>query len=199
MRDVPEETSWDGLSDSYLALWEAAGRPPEDGMARWAKVLQRTSATRHTPVSSTGPWNEEAYLAEVKVRYGSDVVGVCRNLIRWARGHADDVEWSKKSKFGCMHVVVQSAHAKKRLFEPWIATNGGVMIDLSALQSGTPFAAQGLRSELIERLNRIPDASLDPKNLAGWPTIPYSALLTPESRDVFFAAFEWAADLIRRG
>lgn len=80
-----------------------------------------------------------------------------------------------------------------------MVVDGGVMIYLKALQSHSPFADHELRRDLIAWLNEIPDAGLDPKNLAGWRSIPYTALPVPESRAAFSAAFGWVADLVRRG
>jgi hypothetical protein len=61
------------------------------------------------------------------------------------------------------------------------------------------FADEDLRRQLIDKLNQIPSVQIDRDNVAGRPSIAYSALLAPESRETFFATFEWAADLIRRG
>jgi hypothetical protein len=41
IRPVPENrTGWDGLSGTYLALWEAADRPVDDALRKWAALLR---------------------------------------------------------------------------------------------------------------------------------------------------------------
>jgi uncharacterized protein with ParB-like and HNH nuclease domain len=162
-------------------------------------IGQRTESEIDALVGQVEPWNENAFLAAIAARYGADICELCRDLVRWAGDHADEVLWVSGKQFGSMKVVVQSGRVRKTLFEPWMATNGGVMVDFGSLRSHSPFVDEDLRGQLIDKLNTIPAVQIHRDNLLGWPSIPYSALLAPGSRAIFFAAFEWAADLIRQG
>ena len=121
---------------------------------------------------------------------------VARQLLAWVAERQLRLKWGKGSKDGGFDAILDYAGQPHPLFSVW--NYGSAFVSFGdMLRPGTPFADEGRRRELLDRLNVIPDVTLDPKRIAKYPSLPFVALRDEQALLTFFQAFEWAIATIQ--
>jgi len=88
-------------------------------------------------------------------------------------------------------------HAGNEHYPLKVRMRGEVRLWFQYLANKPPFADEGLRLELRDRLNVIPGIEIGRNRIAGKPKIELAALVKPESRAAFLAALDWVVETIR--
>lgn len=165
---------------------------PDMGLIR----AREAASMLPTPAEATRQWYEDSFMESVGEHCGPEDVAVCRVLLAWCRAHADRVEWGRGAEYGSMRPIVRAAGVDQIPLTIW--TSRGVEINFEQLKMHPPFRDEGLRRDLLGRLNAGPDVQLPWDSFRRRPSIPLQSLRRAEPQQRLFAAMEWAITLIRK-
>jgi len=80
-----------------------------------------------------------------------------------------------------------------------VSRRGDVRVWFQHLANRAPFRDEGLRVELLQRLNEIPGVEIGAERIGGKPRIELARLEEPDARRSFLATLDWIAGTIRSG
>jgi hypothetical protein len=78
-----------------------------------------------------------------------------------------------------------------------VTEGGGVTIYFMYLKKTPAFESDGVRRELVKRLNDIPGVILDQDSIVGKPSIPLALLIPEASMTAFLSVVDWLIDLAK--
>ena len=138
-------------------------------------------------------WDEQSFFDELAIQ-GAPQVRVARKLLEWAASRATRLWWGQGPKEGSVYPMFDDDRGQQYLFDLW--TYGKIEIPFKSMKN-PPFASADLRSEFVERLNRIEGISLPPEAINALPRIPMSSLVSDEVFGTFLSVIDWAFLQIR--
>ena len=138
-------------------------------------------------------WDEQSFFDELAKESASQV-RVARKLLEWAASRATRLWWGQGLKEGSVYAMFDDDRGQQYLFDLW--TYGKIEIPFKSMKN-PPFSSADLRSEFVERLNRIEGISLPPEAINTLPRIPMSSLISDELFASFLSVLEWAYSQIR--
>jgi hypothetical protein len=160
-------------------------------------VGQTAEAQRHkSGVATVGEqWNELRFMAALGERDAGALVDVAQSILRWAERQGTRITWGRGRKDGSFVPVLDHAGVSHTLFA--VYSYGRVEIYFQHYLARAPFQDEGLRRELLNKLNAIPGVQITIDSLEGRPSIPLSILRESSSLQRFLSAFDWFCDRIR--
>ena len=158
------------------------------------RVLGRTAtAEQKKNVSPEGDgkrWDEESLLAELELKYGPAASQVARRLFEWAKIHMPEEFWGYGSFIpGLIHNGIWH-----QLFGVW--SYGRVDVRFQYMKNNPPFDDEGLRKQLLDRLNAVPGIHLPEDAATRRPGIPLTTLANENTFNGFVAVLDWFVERV---
>lgn len=155
-------------------------------VGRTANVVQRMSPGR--------PWDEETFLKAISERGDSGDDVVASRLLEWARHRNMQLTWGRGRINGSCYPSFDFGGTRYSLFAAW--TDAQIEIQFGRLRNMPLFEEDGLRLELLNRINAVPSVQIEPSRIAGYPKISFAALKPNGHLDQFLEAFEWVISTV---
>lgn len=176
----------------YVGQGLAALVPRVIGQTVAAKDAKSTASAS----SARGQWDEMSFLDALTARSGSEAATVASRLLAWTYERRLRPQWGNGHQDGSFYAMLDHAGQSHCFFGAWTSGTASVQFG-DMLRLGPPFADEGRRRELLDRLNMIPGVTLDPKRIAKYPSLPLVVLRDEQALLAFFQAFEWAISMIQ--
>ena len=154
-------------------------------------TAQRTKSVGGT---STRKWDEASFFADLQAKK-PDTVRVAHRIFDWAMSKASRIAWGAGTRSGSFVPVLQHNGVDHQLFA--VYTYGTFETFFQYFAYKPPFDDEGLRLELLERLNRIPKVSLPRDGIARRPSFPLEILVEDGRTDLLLGVYDWVAGRIR--
>ncbi len=140
-------------------------------------------------------WDEASFFAELHRTSGEGAVAVGRGLLHWATERRLRIWWGRGQQTGSFIPVLDHEGHGHQFVGVW--TSGTLEVQFQYMASRGPFADQGRRRALLERLNAIPGAQLRDDALGRRPNIPLAAFAASGHRAALLATLDWVLAEIR--
>jgi hypothetical protein len=124
---------------------------------------------------------------------GPEAVAAARALLDWVKANARQTDWTAFGFKPAMPV------GQKVLYPFQVLTNGNVQVYFEYLKSRPPFDPEAKRDELLARLNTIPGVAIAPDAIGGKPSVPLTALASPDNLSRLLDAVNWVRIEVERG
>jgi len=134
------------------------------------------------------------FLDHLRSQHGDVAVVVASRIIEWARVEKlnPSIEAATEGP-----TLWAGLHAGGASYWPIrLRHDGKLFISFLSLKKRAPFSDEGLRSQLLDKLNSVPGVSL-PASLTGRPAIPISVLESAQALDELLAVLSWLMRTIR--
>ena len=165
------------------------------------RVVGQTASSQQKKASGSGDghqWDETSFFAELARRSTPAEVKVARRLFDWANERKLRIWWGKGRTDGAYFPMLDHKGATHWTFAVWTYKNTpAVELQFQWMKTRPPFDDEGMRSELLRRLNDIPGVQLPDDSIGRRPGIPLSKLSDAQSLDAFIAAFDWVFQQVR--
>lgn len=152
------------------------------------RVIGMTSNAQQAKSQRPSPriWDESSFLAEIEQNTDAQTKQLSVQILDWARSRSLPIRWGKGGSVGTFYPIISSKEGERPLFGT--STGGKIEIVFNNL----PLSSDEQRTELLQRLNKIPGISLREQAVRTWGSFPMSVLHKPDHLQQFFAVCEWA-------
>jgi hypothetical protein len=140
-------------------------------------------------------WDEPSFLQELDRRRGEAETTVARRILEWAKTNMPSIWWGQGTRSGGFIPGLDHNGTWHQVVEVW--TYGSVEVQFQHMRSRPPFDDEARRSELLRRLNEIPDIALPEDSITRRPSIPLSALQDEPVLEQFLAVLDWVVQEIK--
>jgi hypothetical protein len=141
--------------------------------------------------------DEQAYLKETLQRLGTQLCGVVKRIVDWAK-QQKLVPMSTKWETCISFIpIVETAGGPRYPFS--IQSGGDIWVQMRWLRESSPFSDEGKRKELQVRLNGIPGVTVPPERMTGFPRILVQTLQDEVPLTTFLDTMSWLVAEIRAG
>jgi hypothetical protein len=162
------------------------------------RVLGQTVEAQQKKASGSRPgrqWDEASVLQELANRRGSDVAGVAKQILQWAKDR-QLVVWCGQGKV-TGSVAVGVGHQGQEFAVFILYTDGSAEIQFKTLRQLPTFADDQRRLDLLGRLNQIPDVDIPADGIGRRPWLPMAALTQPAALQQFLENMDWLISRIQ--
>jgi len=134
-------------------------------------------------------WDEASFFPELEARRGTEEARAARAIYDWSQTKGLSMHWGKGDSYGYFSPRMDEANeigskAKVRI-------NGRVSIEFPELAKRPPFADEGMRLALLQRLNEVPGITLPSTDITRSPSIRLAALVAPAAMRQFLEVLDW--------
>ena len=99
------------------------------------------------------------------------------------------IQWTKGDTYGSFGPVVDAPLGASTLI--FVGINGRLAIQFADLPKRPPFSDEGLRLELLRRLNEVQGVGILSTAITRYPSIRLSALVEPTATRQFLEVLDW--------
>jgi hypothetical protein len=143
-------------------------------------------------LSDRRDWDEPTFLQFLSEHRGEAEAGVARALIDWSRRQGLDLEWSKNTVRGILRARHVSEAGAVQVLSVWTQRrSANLYVGPNRLKEHPRFASASSRSELVERLRRIPDVSATGRDIDGFVSIGLEELHDGQALQSFLEVIDW--------
>ena len=135
------------------------------------------------------PWCEHTFLAKISETVDSEVAGVAREIIEWAKRKRIRLKWGNGSINGSVTPIFMSDDRERRIVSLW--TSGNVQCEFPMMMQQAPFTSEEKRREFIQRLNSATGNQLPSEPITGMPNFPLAELAKEKRLISFLDVLEW--------
>jgi hypothetical protein len=140
-------------------------------------------------------WDESSFFLALSERPGEREAAVARRLLEWAKKHGLRIWWGQGKKDGSFFPSYISKFGQHLLFSVW--TYGSIELQFQHMRR-PPFADEGKRRELAQRLSAIEGVSIPDMALTKRPSLKLDLLIKSDNLEKFLGAFDWMLSEIKR-
>lgn len=156
-----------------------------------------TAAARKDPNESGRVEITEAELQHAaRAELPKEEAQVVADLIDWARKRQHTLNF-KRGANGAVFIP-EAKHVRGSLYPVSVRVSRGVVLMLHYLKRHPPFDTDAGRSELLERVQRIPGLELR-GGMDGMPRVPFASLTREGALAVLLESLDWLIERIRVG
>jgi hypothetical protein len=158
------------------------------------RVVGQTEAARKQPIKRK-QWSKDEFFAVLEKSQGDAVRAVGEELFCWIEGLVTNMQWGTgKNEVG---VVPTIQRGKARYDVCRMATNQARFVFcFDKLCKKPPFSDEGMRRQLLGRINEIPGVMFDEGVLTKRAKIFFTTLTTKEAVEKVKSAAAWLIDAI---
>ncbi|MFO0889884.1 MAG: hypothetical protein U0790_12175 [Isosphaeraceae bacterium] len=160
------------------------------------RIRGKAGAERESREQSTRQWDEKTLMTTLEEKWGPEVRNTSKAILDWVTPRVSYVWWGRGKIQGSFIPVLLAGERQYQLFAIW--TNGFVEVQFHALSNKPAFAEESNRMELRDRLQKIEGVEIPLDRLNKRPGIDLDYLTDPANLALFFSAFEWALEHIRK-
>jgi hypothetical protein len=175
--DWPELFAW--LSDNLDAFARALG--PLVG--------------RSIPAAHHGDWDEPSFFAALG-EHNPRAVGPAWQLLEWGRASLPHLRWGHGKQSGSFTPSILRSGIEHSVISVW--TDGLFCVRFGALAKTPAFAAEAMRTELLDRLNEVPRFDLPAGVLDKYPGLPLRLLDDPATMRALLTALGWSVSVMKQ-
>jgi hypothetical protein len=139
-------------------------------------------------------WTEETFFAALADRYPPEHVDAARVLYQWTLAHGWVATFGRGKQTGSWTPALPDRTRQWRPLTMW--TNATLTVAFEPLAARAPFDNPTTRTELLERLNAIPDVAIPADAIDRYPTFPLAVLSNTHALEQLEAAMTWFADAV---
>jgi hypothetical protein len=153
-------------------------------------IGQTTKAQDHKSggVRSSRQWNETSFFEELQAQV-PEAVTPARAILEWSESKTSRIAWGTGKQYGTFYPTLEH---KGRLHKPvQVWTGDYINIQFGDMVTKPPFSEESKRSELLRRLNGIPDVAIPYKATDKYPSIPLSTLNSEIALKQFLEVLDW--------
>lgn len=162
------------------------------------RAIGQTAESQRAKSQTTGAprkWDETSFFEDLVAQRGAEEASVARRIFEWAPSHFPRSQWGKGKKYGSLYPTLD--HKGQSFWPIALWTYGQVDITFADLKQKYPFEDEGVRMELLRRLNHIPGVNLPPDSISRYPNTNLATLKDPDALQQFLAALEWVEHQIK--
>lgn len=137
-------------------------------------------------------WDEESFFAALEQEGGSSALEAGRRVYNWAQRRGATIDWGEGIRYGSC--VLDFGEALSRPLALW--SNGVLEVRFQYLAQTPPFDDEGLRRDLLVRLNRIAGVSIPGDAYNRWPNLPLEPLADESAWALFEEVFNWVFEKV---
>ena len=143
---------------------------------------------RSTRPQHHGIWDEESFFEALEV-CSPAAIGPARFILEWGRHAMPHLYWGHGEREGSFVPAVRYLGTERSVVS--VYTTGMFYVRFAALKKEPPFQDEGLRLELLARLNEAPHFDLPSAVIDRYPGLPLPLLAEPGAMDAFIDTMEW--------
>lgn len=134
-------------------------------------------------------WDEASFFEDLKQRRGDKEAEVARTILAWAKKSVPRIWWGKGSKDGSFYPMLDYKGKQHWLISVW--TYGRIYVQFQYMKGQPPFADEGKRLELRDRLNKIQGVEIPADGIIRQPMIPLAVLTDDAALKAFLSVLDW--------
>ncbi len=133
-------------------------------------------------------WDEASFFEDLRERRGEDEAEVARRIYEWALKNLPRITWGGGKHDGSFVPVLD--HEGAPHYPLALYTYGRVEVQFQHMRA-RPFDDEGMRLELLRRLNEIEGVAISEDKITKRPSIPLSTLRNGDALERFLEVFDW--------
>ncbi|MDP9440121.1 MAG: hypothetical protein M3P49_15505 [Actinomycetota bacterium] len=133
-------------------------------------------------------WDESSFFEDLQARRGADEAKVAREILEWARTKLPRFTWTQGEDNGWFVPVLD--HEGAPFYPLALHTHGKLQVQFQYMRA-RPFDDEGMRRELLRRLNEIEGIAIPEDKITKRPSIPFSTLRNGNALERFLEVFDW--------
>lgn len=140
-------------------------------------------------------WDESRFMDALTQRRNSSEANAAREILVWAKKNASRIWWGEGSKDGSFFPMFDHNGQPNWIIGVW--SGGTIEMPFQHLRKSKPFDEENRRIEYVNLLNKIPGVQISPDAIGRRPSVPLSALTTPDTMSQFLKTLEWYLEQIK--
>ena len=133
-------------------------------------------------------WDEHSFLEELLDRAGQSAVDIAKSIMAWSKTNGLTLWYGKGSRLGSCFPLLDYGEYWFWTFAMW--TSGSIEIQFQHMKPRPVYDDVEMRKKLRVKLNTIPRVTIPEDGVERRPSIPFSALETDSSLNLFFGVWE---------
>jgi hypothetical protein len=134
-------------------------------------------------------WDEASFFKDLRQRRPEKEAAAAQRILAWAKERQLRIWWGKGYKDGSFFAMLDYKGEKHFVTSVW--TYGRVEIPFQWMLTRKPFDDEAKRSELRDRLNKIPKVEIDADATTRRPTIQLALLTDDAAMTAFLDVLDW--------
>lgn len=179
----------------YVAGGVRTPVPTVVGQTAEAQQRRAAGGSPGARAAAARQWDEASFFEDLERTSGPQSVAAARDLLDWARAHATRVWWGRGQQAGAFVPTLVHAGVDHQLGAVW--SPGTLEVYFQWLAAKPPFADEGRRRALLDRLNVIPGVAIPPDALRRRPNVPLATFADDAARGQPLAVLAWCMAEIR--
>lgn len=159
------------------------------------KIKEKQQRERQARTLTAQTIDETIFVQEMLQSRGANECAVAKRIIEWAKNQNLGLTFTKRKVVASFIPSVECGNDERSPIT--LQTGGKIYFQMTTLRKYPPFDDEMKRTALWERLNRIPNVSVDKGQMMGEPNILIGALSNDASLASFLETLTWVVSELR--